>query len=277
MISWAGGSLVFAAIAAVIVVCPGLCRRERWEALLEILCRGLVRAFGYQVRVSGLENLPQAGGYVLVCNHVNLVDAFLLFGYLPGSFRGLEQLQHFSWPVYGALTRRFWNIALDQSGGGRTASALMAAGEALRNGTSLLVLPEGHRTRDGRFGPFMRGAFRLANKTGAVLVPVVQRGTWEIFHKGAREVSLGPVDLIVLPPWPVERRAGLDDSTFCARVRQEMEAVFNQAQESENPCATPAGCAAPAAIVDYPTAPADCRAVLDALSSTQSTKEAPCA
>ncbi|MFH2115395.1 MAG: lysophospholipid acyltransferase family protein [Spirochaetota bacterium] len=228
MISWTGGALVFVAIAAVIVVCPGLCRRSHWESQLKRLCRTLVHVFGYQVRVSGTAQLPQTGGYVLVCNHVNLMDAFLLFGYLPGSFRGLEQLQHFSWPVYGALTRRFGNIALDQSGGGRTAEALMTAGSALKDGISLVMFPEGHRTRDGRLGPFMRGAFRLAARTDAVLVPVVQRGAWDIFHKGAREVSPGLVDLIVLAPWTADCRAGLDDTTFCARVRQEMDTSFNQ-------------------------------------------------
>jgi 1-acyl-sn-glycerol-3-phosphate acyltransferase len=255
ILSWSGAALVLVAIASVLVVCPFLFRRERWEPLLKKLCRALARAFGYRVRTSGLENLPQAGGFVLVCNHVNLIDAFLLFGFLPGSFRGLEQLQHFSWPVYGALIRRFGNIALDQSGGGRTAGALMTAGEALKNGISLLILPEGHRTRDGRFGPFMRGAFRLANRTGAVLVPVVQRGAWEVFHKGDRHVSPGLVDLIVLAPWTVQRRAGLDDSTFCARVRQEMETIYSQPQGPECDC---------------PDSP-------DAVSSIEDNKEAPCA
>jgi 1-acyl-sn-glycerol-3-phosphate acyltransferase len=255
LLSWTGGALVLVPIAAVLVICPFFCRRERWEPLLKGLCRAMVRAFGYQVITSGLENLPQAGGFVLVCNHVNLMDAFLLFGYLPPSFRGLEQLQHFSWPVYGALIRRFGNIALDQSGGGRTASALRAASEALWEGTSLLILPEGHRTRTGHFGPFMRGAFRLASKTDAVLVPVVQRGGWQVFHKGTSHVCPGPVDLIVLPPWTVERRAGLDDTTFCARVRKEMEAVFNQGQSLGSGC------------------PAES----DALSSTLGQEEVPCA
>jgi 1-acyl-sn-glycerol-3-phosphate acyltransferase len=204
MLSWIAGALLLVPIAAVLVVCPFFFRRERWEPLLKALCRAMVRAFGYQVRLSGTENLPETGtsadpgipGFVFVCNHVNLMDAFLLFGYLPCSFRGLEQLQHFSWPVYGALIRRFGNIALDQSGGGRTASALMAAGEALRNGISLLILPEGHRTRTGRFGPFMRGAFRLAHKANAVLVPVVQRGAGRSSIKVQSHVTPGPVDLV---------------------------------------------------------------------------------
>jgi 1-acyl-sn-glycerol-3-phosphate acyltransferase len=280
LLSWSGAALVLVPIALVLVIGPCFFRRERWDPLFKTLCRALVRAFGYQVRVSGTDTLlhpgtsgaPAVPGFVIVCNHVNLVDAFLLYGYLPGSFRGLEQLQHFSWPVYGALIRRFGNIALDQSGGGRTASALMAAGDALRSGTSLLILPEGHRTRTGRFGPFMRGAFRLAGKTNAVLVPVVQRGGWEVFHKGARHVSPGPVDLIVLPPWTAERRSGLDDTAFCHRVRQEMEAVFNQgritSQASASVWPVPADC---------PAAPAGCRTSPDVLSSTENTKEAPCA
>lgn len=264
LLSWTGAAVVLAALAFVLVVCSFLFRRERWDSLFKALCRTLVRVFGYRVHVRGIENLPHAGGYVLVCNHVNLIDAFLLYGYLPCSFRGLEQQQHFSWPLYGRLIRRFGNIALDQSGGGRTAGALLAAGEALRNGTSLLILPEGHRTRTGRFGPFMRGAFRLANKNKAILVPVVQRGGWEVFHKGARQVDPGPVDLVVLPPWTVEHRAGLDDTAFCSAVRQEMELVFNRTQGTVPGLARITG------------AISGCPAAQDALSSAQSPKEASC-
>lgn len=282
LLSWIGGALVLVPMAFVLVVCPFFMSRKRWDPLVKGLCRALVRAFGYQVRLFGLENLPtsilpggvQASGFVIVANHVNLMDAFLLFGYLPCPFRGLEQLQHFSWPVYGALIRRFGNIALDQSGGGRTAGALMAAGEALRNGTSLLILPEGHRTRTGRFGPFMRGAFRLAHKTAAVLVPVVQRGGWEVFHKGEKLVRPGPVDLVVLPPWTVERRADLDDRAFCAAVRQEMEAVFNQPLGMEPSRTEPLE---PLPGMGAKLGADACPPVQDGLSSLGNKKEAPCA
>ncbi|MDX9959709.1 MAG: hypothetical protein RBT68_14820, partial [Spirochaetia bacterium] len=78
---------------------------------------------------------------------------------------------------------------------------------------------------------------------------------WEVFHKGDRDVNPGPVDLVVLPPWTVERRAGLDDTTFCAAVRQEMEAVFNEPLGSE-----------PGTLVNPGST--GCPAAQDALSST---------
>ena len=227
--AWAAGFFVFLGMVAVLLVLPGLIPRRRWESVLKALSRALVRCFGYRVRVEGLEHLPPSGAAVLVCNHVNFLDGFLLFGFLPRSFRALEQLQHFSWPVYGLLTRRFGNIALDQGGGGKTAGALRSAEDALRSGISLLIFPEGHRTRDGAFREFKRGAFRLAERSSVPVVPIVQRGAWELVHGGRRWLRAGPVTLKILPPWTADRRSGLSAEEVRDRLRAEMEAAFGRA------------------------------------------------
>lgn len=224
--AWTAGLFVFLGMVVVLPAFPLLMPRRSWEGALKALSRALVRCFGYRVRLRGLERLPPSGAMILVCNHVNFLDGFLLFGFLPLSFRPLEQLQHFSWPVYGALTRRFGNIPLDQSGSGKTAGALRSADEALRSGIPLLIFPEGHRTRDGGFREFKRGAFRLAERAGVPVVPLVQRGAWDVIHTGSRRVRPGPVDLEVLAPWTAERRSGLSAEEFRDRVRAEMEAAF---------------------------------------------------
>lgn len=224
--AWTAGLFVFLGMVVVLFTFPLLMPRRRWEGTLKALSRALVRCFGYHVRLRGLERLPPPGAMILVCNHVNFLDGFLLFGFLPLSFRALEQLKHFSWPIYGALTRRFGNIALDQSGGGKTAGALRSAEEALRSGIPLLIFPEGHRTRDGGFREFKRGAFRLAERAAVPVVPMVQRGAWEVIHKGSRRVRPGPVELEILVPWTAEDRSGLRSEEFRDRLRADMEEAF---------------------------------------------------
>ncbi|MCX7024563.1 MAG: lysophospholipid acyltransferase family protein [Spirochaetes bacterium] len=229
--AWVSGVAVFALMALCMVFLPVFARPRAWDSIAKALSRLLASCFGMKVRVRGLENLDSTDGMVLVCNHVNLVDPFLLYGHVPLFFRGLEQADHFSWPVWGWLSRRFDNIPLDRSGGGSTAGALRAAGAALAAGTSILVFPEGHRTRDGGFGAFHRGAFRLAARQGATLVPIVQAGSWEVFRKGSLGIRPGPVELTVLPPWPRERYAGLDESAFLKLVREEMLGAWAESRE----------------------------------------------
>jgi len=224
--AWTGGVLVFAAMLLYLALAPVLLKRRSWEPGAKLLCRALARCFGYRVVLAGAEGIEGLGPVVLACNHVNLLDGFLLYGWLPLSFRGVELESHFSWPLYGWLTRRFGNIALDQGGGGRTAGALRTAEETLRSGVSLALFPEGHRTRDGRLRPFMRGAFRLAERTELSLVPVVQRGSWDVLRTGAFAVHPGTVELFVLPPWTPERRAAFEGDSWREAVRAEMEAIY---------------------------------------------------
>jgi 1-acyl-sn-glycerol-3-phosphate acyltransferase len=230
---WAAAVAVFAAMAACLAVVPFFAPPRAWDRLAKALARRLVACFGYRVRVEGLERLAAAGPCVIVCNHVNSLDGFLLYGYLPVFFRVLDQAQHFSWPVWGWFSRRFGNISLDQGGGGRTAGGLRAAGRALAAGTSILVFPEGHRSRDGEFREFRPGAFRLAQRLGVPVVPVVQAGTWEVMHKGSGGVAPGPVELVVLPalaPDPAASSTAGAAAERCAAVRAAMAAAYAAAR-----------------------------------------------
>jgi 1-acyl-sn-glycerol-3-phosphate acyltransferase len=227
-LAWASGIAVFACMVILLGLLGGLFPPRRWDGLAKRLSRALVRCFRMRVVVEGVENLEAVEACILVSNHVNLLDGFLLYGLIPRFFRGLEQRQHFSWPVWGWFSRRFGNIALDQSGGGRTASALRQAGRALASGISILVFPEGHRTRDGEIGPFARGAFRLAERNGAVLVPLVHAGSWEVFRKGGGGVVPGRVVLSILPPWGPERYRDLGIEEFKESVKAEMVAAYSR-------------------------------------------------
>lgn len=227
VVAWVLAIVVALFIVLNVLVLPWFLPLRAWDKWAKVLCRRLVRCFGLRVRVEGLEHWP-AEGAILVANHVNLLDLFVLYGWLPGYFRGLEQKQHFSWPIWGWATKRLGNISLDQGGGGGAAGALMAAGKALASGTSLLIFPEGHRTRTGRLGPFFRGAFRLAQRCRAPLVPVVQSGSWQAFGQGKGQAVGGPLTLRVLPAWPYERAAALTDREFLAAVEDEFRQALGE-------------------------------------------------
>jgi 1-acyl-sn-glycerol-3-phosphate acyltransferase len=227
-VAWASGLAVFACMVLLLSALGPLVPPRRWDAMAKALSRLLIRCFRMRVRVEGGENLEGIETCILVSNHVNLLDGFLLYGMIPRFFRGLEQRQHFSWPVWGWFSRRFGNISLDQSGGGRTAGALRMAGTALASGISILVFPEGHRTRDGEIGAFARGAFRLAARNGAVLVPVVHAGSWEVFRKGGGGIRPGRVVLSILPPWEPSRYRDLGIEEFKEAVKAEMVAAYSR-------------------------------------------------
>ncbi len=231
ILGWGAAFVVFLAILLCLVFLPPIGGRRRSIGLLKGLARGFVACFGVTIEKRG-EALPSGGrGAVIVCNHVNFLDGFILYGHLPLPLRVLEQKEHFSWPLWGWLSRRFGNIPLDQSGGGGTALALLAARHALAEGSSILVFPEAHRTRDGRIAAFYRGAFRLARSCEATIIPVVISGAWDGYRKGGKAVKPGRIELATLPPWGPERYASVDEKTLRDALRSEMEVAVDDGRE----------------------------------------------
>ena len=113
-------------------------------------------------------------------NHVNIFDVFLLYGYIPNFARGVELDTHFKWPVWGKVTTRFGNIPISQKHFQSALNSLNKAEQAIQNGTSIIILPEGHRTRDGKLLPFMRGPFMMAKKAKADIVTSAMIGAYKI-------------------------------------------------------------------------------------------------
>jgi len=111
---------------------------------------------------------------------VNIFDVFLLSGYIPNFARGVEQDRHFDWPVWGKVTKRYGTIPINQTKLKSAIKSLDNAEEAIKNGTSIIILPEGHRTRTGEMRTFMRGPFLLAQKAKADIVPIAIVGAFEV-------------------------------------------------------------------------------------------------
>jgi 1-acyl-sn-glycerol-3-phosphate acyltransferase len=221
LLAWVSGLSVFALGLGGVFAGTALGTRRGYDPAVKALCRRLIRCFRMSVRVKGLERLDRRRPYIFLSNHVNILDGFLLYGHIPWRFRGLELASHFRWPVYGRLIRIFGNIPVDPGSGAVSARGLRRARHVLRGGVSILVLPEGHRTRDGKLGGFGSGAFRLALGSGVDLVPVVMAGAFDALRTGSWRVTPGRVDLIVGEPLPAREHAagGLEGLRSTTRGR----------------------------------------------------------
>ncbi len=136
----------------------------------------------WRCRVVGRERLPWRGPAVIVANHLSLVDILVLYGlYRP--FKWVSKAELFRVPIVG------WNMWLNRyvslSRGDRESIRKMWARchELLRQGTPLLIFPEGTRSASGALQPFKDGAFRLAMGARCPVFPVAIRGTAESVPK----------------------------------------------------------------------------------------------
>jgi 1-acyl-sn-glycerol-3-phosphate acyltransferase len=180
-------------------------RGRAFERLIKTSCRAVLAVSGVRFRVSGKENFDPGRQYVVMMNHVNFFDPFMFYAAFPGIARGAEEESHFRWPVYGGAIRRMGMFPLDRKSPGRAVESLRQAAAWIRErpGFSFGIMPEGTRTPDGRLSPFKRGGFLMAVETGLDILPMVQKGAFEIARKGSLLIRPGRVEITIERAVPV--------------------------------------------------------------------------
>jgi len=196
------------------------------DPLLKLVCRILPLGFGCRVHVTGRHHIDPEKSYIFMSNHVNLFDPVIIYGYLPNFLRAVELESHFSWPVWGTITRRLGNIPISHKNMARALESLQKAAELMQAGTSIAILPEGHRTRDGRLGPFMRGPFRLALNVKADIVPMALKGGFDRKSVHSPRVFPGRTELAIGRPISFQAFATQTERELRNTVREAIEKLL---------------------------------------------------
>lgn len=180
--------------------------------LPQSLVRFIVRfLFGlkYRVDVDGLDNIKANRGVLLLGNHISFLDwAFLQIAY-PKQIRFVIDRNYYNLWYFKPVLQFFGAIPISIRGG-RNALSLVA--EALSQGETVALFPEGHLSRNGHMGKFQKG-FELAVKgvTNAVIVPFYLRGLWEggFSHASAKlqRKKLNDIGVTFGKPMPIQSSA----------------------------------------------------------------------
>lgn len=157
--------------------------------------RSICAFSGVSVSVSGTENLDPQKPYIFAANHQSQFDIFALQGFLGVDFRWLAKKELFQVPIWGPAMRRAGYIPVDRSHGRQALKSLDEAAQKIAAGTSVIIFPEGTRTRDGKMQDFKAGAMILAIKSGVEIVPVAIQGTYDILPKGKLLMNPGNVSI----------------------------------------------------------------------------------
>jgi len=154
---------------------------------------------GVRVRVEGLEQLTPGATYVFVANHQSIYDIPVLFGSLPFQLRIIAKESLGRFPFLGWHLRRTGHMLVDRRRPDRAGIFAWATSLPSR-GLSLIVFPEGTRSRDGLVAPFKAGSLVAAVQTGIPIVPISVVGSRHVMTKGELTTRPGDVRLVVHPP-----------------------------------------------------------------------------
>lgn len=140
----------------------------------------------WRLRVEGKENVDPERAYVVTVNHQSMLDIPLMYSLPHLNFKWVAKKGVYKWPLFGVVLRLHGDITVDDRGSVRKTLGFMNKGlEHLGRGTSVVIFPEGTRSRDGEIHNFKEGAFLLAKQAGAPVLPCVIDGA-KSFIKGWR-------------------------------------------------------------------------------------------
>jgi len=152
------------------------------------------------VRVKGRELLDREQACVFVANHQSAFDIFLLYGFLGVPFKWMLRRGIAKIPFVGAACRAAGFVFVDNSSLQAAQRSIAEAEKRLRKGVSMIVFPEGSRSRTGKIGRFHKGAFLAAMSQNLPVVPITVNGPYKVLPKGKLTVHPHRMEMIIHEP-----------------------------------------------------------------------------
>jgi 1-acyl-sn-glycerol-3-phosphate acyltransferase len=153
----------------------------------------------WRFRTSGITIDDPRRPYVVISNHESFVD-MLLISHLPWEMKWLSKESIFKIPLVGWLMTMAGDIRLIRGDKKSIVSAMRGCNDRLGKRVSVMLFPEGTRTRDGSLGEFKDGAFRIAIEHQAPILPLVVNGTREALQAGSWKMNVTDAEVRVLEP-----------------------------------------------------------------------------
>ena len=180
------------------------------------------------VTVTGMPAALATGGKarVFAVTHASALDIPILYVYLPFQFRIVFKSELLHYPFVGWHLRRSGQVCINQQNPSASIGAIKSALRSLRKGMPLVIFPEGGRTRDGQLQPFLPGAFFLAIKAQAEIVPIALVGTFDLLPMNTYHVKSQPLEMRVGEPIATDGLTMADTEAVTARVKAAIEELL---------------------------------------------------
>ncbi|MEL6675148.1 MAG: HAD-IB family hydrolase, partial [Bacteroidota bacterium] len=225
------GSLAPATLSAMAKGAMSMSFKEGVNSLMASVGDLVVAAAGIELVVKGKQNLWAKRPAVFIFNHQSSADLFIVSKLIRKDATGIAKKELKTMPILGQLMMAGGVIFIDRKNREKAIEAMKPAVEALKNGTSVIIFPEGTRSRDYSLGSFKKGAFHMAMQAGVPIVPVVIRNAHDAMPRGSNVLRSVAVEVIAHPPIPTDEWKKEDLSRHIHRIRGLFLKELGQQQE----------------------------------------------
>jgi 1-acyl-sn-glycerol-3-phosphate acyltransferase len=190
-------------------------------------CRRCIKVMGMKLEMRGLENIPDRAT-LTVYNHQSLLDAFPLIAHMPNTQSMVAKKELEKTPLLAAWMKAGHCIFIDRSSPRAGLLCIKKGAELLANGINVTIAPEGTRNYGGEIKEFKGGAFKMATKAEAPILPVAIEGTYNLFEGNRYRLRPARVILQVLPPVPTTGLTKEEQAALPALVREQIDQAVQQ-------------------------------------------------
>ncbi|MEG0768797.1 MAG: lysophospholipid acyltransferase family protein [Ruthenibacterium sp.] len=159
----------------------------------------LLRLAGVSVTVNGRENIPADRAVVFTPNHQSDYDIPLMLTQLGRVYPLVAKVETLKIPLVRTWMRLFDCVFIDRDNPRQAVSAIKEAGALLTGGTSIVVFPEGTRSKCDTMGEFKGGAFKMAFAAKAPIVPIVIDGSYRAMEANHNLMCPAHITMTILP------------------------------------------------------------------------------
>jgi 1-acyl-sn-glycerol-3-phosphate acyltransferase len=231
MFLWAVLMVIVTALGILLAV-PFLGRPRAFFAVGPLYARGMAWFCHIPFTLQGWERMPEAiregrQAVIFMSNHESQMDPPVLIAALPlpAVYLAKKELQYF--PFIGWAAWAAGVIFIDRGDRERALRSIHAAALEIRGGKSVVIFPEGTRSRTGQLLPFKKGGFALAQDAGVPIIPIATVGGFQVLPRGT--LRFRPGRYLVLLGEPVDPADHPDRESLMTAVRSQIEALVAEA------------------------------------------------
>jgi 1-acyl-sn-glycerol-3-phosphate acyltransferase len=193
-------------------------------ATARLWAKMLCNLAGVRLRIVGVEHIDPEANYIIAANHLSYMDTPVVLGHLPVNFRFMAKAGLFKIPFLGTHLASAGHLPVVNDNPRDGIKALNEAAKLIAaRRISVLIFPEGGRAATGEMKEFRDGAFFLAIKSGAAVLPVALIGTYEMLPFGSGVMRPGPVTMRIGQPIETAGRHIKERTALSEQVRAEID------------------------------------------------------
>jgi 1-acyl-sn-glycerol-3-phosphate acyltransferase len=182
----------------------------------------VLKVIGVKVDIIGIENIPKEE-CLFVSNHQGNADFLLLMAKLDKHLGFIAKKELLKIKIVSMWMKEMHCVFLDRDNIRESLKGINEGAENLKNGYSMVIFPEGHRSKSHKLGEFKKGSMKLAVKAGVPVVPLVVDNTFKVFEEKKGRLTKTKVTLSILKPIDVKTLTKEEKTDLAEIVREKID------------------------------------------------------